>query len=409
MQPILAGRTVLELGTMLAAPFAGHMLAQLGADVIKIESPAGDPTRSMVRGGPSGTFIAYSRGKKSLCVDLKLAEGRAVFERMVAKADIVVHNLAPASARRLGVTDADCRRVRPDIVYCHIQGYGAGPLADDLASNPLVEASTGAMYEHRINGRPMRLGPSYLDQFAGSYAVIGIFAAMAARPGDSKARCVEVGLYETGLHVAARDLVTGQLKAHLGQKKVSEGGGEFNMPGYGTYQTSDGRWLYLMMLTDGHWSKFCDALSLSLPQAGDESLATVRQRKKRRAEVEDIVSSAIHGLSFDAATARLKVAGVGYTEVMQAAKVLDAPQARQPGKLTTVPFQGYDFEAPNFPLPNQFGGPARDLPPSLLGQHTVEILRSLGYDAAACEALLAQGVIAVPKLGAALWTPPQAR
>jgi len=404
MQPILAGRTVLELGTMLAAPFAGHMLAQLGADVIKIEPPAGDPTRSMVRGGPSGTFIAYSRGKKSLCVDLKLPEGRSVFERMVAKSDIVLHNLAPASARRLGVTDADCRRARSDIVYCHIQGYGAGPLADDLASNPLVEASTGAMYAHRVNGRPTRLGPSYLDQFAGSYAVIGILSAVAAPPGDSRARCVEVGLYETGMHVAARDLVTGQLKTYLGQKQESEGGGgEFNMPGYGTYQTSDGRWLYLMMLTDGHWGRFCDALSL--PQAGDESLATVRQRKKRRAEVEDVVNSAIQGLSYEVATARLKEAGVGYTEVMPAAKVLDAPQARQAGKLTTVPFQGYDFEAPNFPLPNQCGRPAHELPPPLLGQHTIEILRALDYDAAACNALLEQGVVCAPKPGGPLWTP----
>ena len=99
--PVLAGRRVIELGTMLAAPFAGHMLAQLGAEVIRIEPPAGDPTRTMARGGAGGTFLAYNRGKRSVCIDLKNPAGQAVLRRLIAGADIVVHNLAPASARGL--------------------------------------------------------------------------------------------------------------------------------------------------------------------------------------------------------------------------------------------------------------------------------------------------------------------
>src|SRR3982751_1603922 len=118
MHGILAGRTVVELGTMLAAPFAGHMLAQLGADVIKVEPPTGDLTRTMLRGGPSGTFIAYSRGKKSICIDLKTPDGQAVLQRLISSVDIVVHNLAPVSARRLKVTYGDCVRANPEVVYC---------------------------------------------------------------------------------------------------------------------------------------------------------------------------------------------------------------------------------------------------------------------------------------------------
>ncbi len=113
MHAALAGRTVLELGTLISAPFAAHLMAQLGATVIKIEPPLGDPTRSMMRGGPSGTFIAYSRGKKSVCIDLKKPEGQAVFAKLVAGADIVVHNLSPASTRQLKITDADCRAANP--------------------------------------------------------------------------------------------------------------------------------------------------------------------------------------------------------------------------------------------------------------------------------------------------------
>ncbi len=406
MQGILAGRTVVELGTMLAAPFAGHMLAQLGADVIKVESPAGDPTRTMLRGGPSGTFIAYSRGKKSICIDLKTAEGRAVLERLITTVDIVVHNLAPGSARRLKVTCDDCQRVNPGIVYCHIQGYGPGPREDELASNPVVEASTGVMHSHRIDGRPTRLGPSYHDQFAGAYAVIGILAALGSKPGDTNARRVEVGLYETGLHVAARELVGGQLKAQLGVRSSADaGGGEFSMPGYGAYETADGRWIYLVMLTDSHWSKFCEALSL--PEAHDAALATVRQRKKQRAQVEEIVTAAIRALPFDAAAARLQQVGFGFTEVKAAADVLDEPQAQQPGKLEAVPFGGLQFSVPNLPLPHQLEDHETELPPPLLGEHTREIMRMLGYDESECAALMERGAVVPAGAGGPTWAPPR--
>ena len=153
----LAGRRVIELGTMIAAPFSTHILAQLGAEVIKIEPPSGDTTRNLVRGGPSGTFIAYNHGKKSLCLDLASAEGRDVFRKLAASADAVIHNLSPAAARKLGVTAEALEPLNPQLIVCHISGYGPGPQADDLATNPVAEAATGVMDDHRIDGRPSRL------------------------------------------------------------------------------------------------------------------------------------------------------------------------------------------------------------------------------------------------------------
>jgi crotonobetainyl-CoA:carnitine CoA-transferase CaiB-like acyl-CoA transferase len=396
MHAALAGRTVIELGTLISAPFAAHLLAQLGATVIKIEPPAGDPTRTMMRGGPSGTFIAYSRGKKSVCIDLKKSEGQAVFSRLVACADIVVHNLSPASTRQLKITDADCRAAKPSIIYCHIQGYGAGPRADDIASNPVIEAATGEMYSHRIDGRPTRLGPSHHDQFAGSFAVIGIMAALGADPADHKARRVEVGLYETGLHIASRDLVGVQLKSQLGVRSTSDGG-EFSLPGYGAYETADGRWLYLLIMSDAHWARFCAALAVT----ADAVFATVRERKKQRARVEEIVATAVRALCFDKAAAQLREAGVGFTEVKGMGDVLDDAQAQQPGKLQPVAFGGLNFKVPNFPLPHQIAGLDAELPPPALGAHTFEIMRALGYDAAACEALAVNGAVCNTHAGAA--------
>jgi crotonobetainyl-CoA:carnitine CoA-transferase CaiB-like acyl-CoA transferase len=386
---------------MLAAPFAAHVLGQLGAEVIKVEPPVGDPTRKMVRGGPSGTLIAYSRGKKSICVDLKITEGQAVLQKLVATTDIIVHNLAPQSARRLNVTYEACRRSNPQVVYCHIQGYGSGPRADELASNPLIEAATGVMHDHRVDGRPSRLGPSYHDQFAGLYAVIGILAALEAKADER--RLVEVGLYETGLHVAARDLAGFQLKEQLGVKPSGDGGGEFAMPGYGAYETADGRWIYLVMLSDAHWSKFCEALAL--PQGNDESLATIRGRKKQRPQIEAIVRNAIHALTYEQAAARLQTVGFGFTEVKAGVDVLNEPQAQQAGKLAAVSFGGLDFSLPNVPLPHQLAIDATE-PPPLLGEHTMEIMRAIGYGESECAALKASGAVVVAE-GGAKWAPPR--
>ncbi len=399
----LHGKRVIELGTMLAAPFATHILSQLGAEVIKIESPMGDPTRSLVRGGPSGTFIAYSHGKKSACIDLAQPAGREALQALLAHADALVHNLAPKAARKLGVTREDCARINAKLVYCHISGYAAGPQADDLASNPVAEAATGVMEGNRINGRPSRLGPSYHDQFAGAYAVIGVLASMLQAKDDAPPEPVGIGLYETGLHVAARDLVGVQLKTQLLGRAEREPHGEFSMPGYGAYCTSDARWIYLLMLTDGHWLKFCEALQL--PQAGDPALATLRLRKKAREEVEAIVKAAIAARTFDEAMAQLKAAGVGCTEVLPLERVLEAEHAHQPGKLRDIQYRGLSFEAPEFP---RMGAPAdgiATLPPAELGQHTMEVLAAAGLSAQARDALLASGAVRAAQPGSFAWAP----
>ena len=384
---------------MLAAPFAAHILSQLGAEVVKVEPPSGDPTRSLVRGGPSGTFIAYSHGKKSVCIDLSKPDGHAAFCKLLKTADALVHNLSPKAARKLKLARQDCETVNPRLIYAQIRGYGAGPQEDDLASNPVAEASTGVMEANRVDGRPSRLGPSYHDQFAGAYAVIGILASMLQLREGNEAAHVEVGLYETGLHIASRDLVGVQLKTQLLGRPEREPHGEFSMPGYGAYQTSDGRWIYLLMLSDAHWLKFRQAMELP----NDEALATLRQRKKVREEVEGLVKAAVAAHSFDTVTARLKAAGMGFTEVLPLERVLDAPQARHAGKLRHVPFRGFEFDVPEFPRAGSGEDEVPTRPPPNLGAHTAALLKSAGVDQAQYEACLRSGAVAEAAPDAFAW------
>ncbi len=396
----LTGRRVIELGTMIAAPFATHILSQLGAEVIKIEPPSGDTTRSLVRGGPSGTIVAYSHSKKAICLDLTTEGGKDVFLKLAATAEVVIHNLAPSAARKLGVTADDCMAVNPTIIHVHVKGYTHGPQADDLMTNPIAEAATGAMDDHRVDGRPTRFGPSYHDQFAGTYAVIRVLAAMMNPLATEDERRIEIGLYETGLHLAARDLAGMQLKTQLLGRLEKEGGGEFSMPGYGSYLTSDERWVYLLVLTDVHWAKLAKALDM--PEADDAGLAKLRDRKAQRERVEAAVQAAVGKLTFAEAEARLKAAGLGFNEVMPLERVLEVPQARQPGKLRELDFRGLHFEVPEFPGRRDI---EPNLPPPEIGEHTVELLRELGYSDAESTALLEGGAAKAYAPGDFAWAP----
>jgi crotonobetainyl-CoA:carnitine CoA-transferase CaiB-like acyl-CoA transferase len=231
------------------------------------------------------------------------------------------------------------------------------------------------MDDHRVEGRPSRLGPSYHDQFAGTFAVIRILAMLMQPPASPADRRIEIGLYETGLHVAGRDLAGVQLKTQLLGRPEKEGGGEFASPGYGAYQTSDGHWIYLLVLTDAHWRKLTAALDM--PEGADPDLAQLRQRKKQRERVEAAVRAAVGKLSLEQASAKLKLGGVGFTEVVPVERVLDAPQARQPGKLRDFDYRGLKFEVPEFPGQSES---APGLPPPELGEHTLALLAELGFD-----------------------------
>jgi crotonobetainyl-CoA:carnitine CoA-transferase CaiB-like acyl-CoA transferase len=229
---------------------------------------------------------------------------------------------------------------------------------------------------------------------------MGVLSALLNTGGNSS-RNIEFGLYETGLHIAARDLVGVQLKSQLLGRPEQEPSPEFSIPGYGAYETADKRWVYLVMLTDEHWKKFCSAVSLE----DNPALATLRQRRRERPLVESLVASAVSSYSYDQVAEKLSAAGVGFTEVRSLDRVLDAPHAREPKKFSEFSFANYDFEAPDFPLPSRVGEVELAVPPPLLGEHTRELLSQVGYAEESIQSFIESGVAHVPDLNEQLWAP----
>jgi crotonobetainyl-CoA:carnitine CoA-transferase CaiB-like acyl-CoA transferase len=202
-QPTLAGIRVLEQGTFITGPCAGMMLADLGADVIKIESPEGDPYRTYQGGQYSPHFQAYNRNKRSLALDMKLKSDCALFERLAAEADVYIQNFRPGTAERLGAGVARLQDLNPRLVYCSISGFGSsGPYSDRPSYDSVAQALSGFLSVVVDNRRPQFLGPALADAITGMYASQGILAALVQRGRSGRGSHVEISMLEAMAHFA---------------------------------------------------------------------------------------------------------------------------------------------------------------------------------------------------------------
>ena len=202
-QPTLAGIRVLEQGTFITGPCAGMMLADLGADVIKIESPEGDPYRTYQGGQYSPHFQAYNRNKRSLALDMKLKSDCALFERLAAEADVYIQNFRPGTAERLGAGVARLQGLNPRLVYCSISGFGSsGPYSDRPSYDSVAQALSGFLSVVVDNRRPQFLGPALADAITGMYASQAILAALVQRGRSGRGSHVEISMLEAMAHFA---------------------------------------------------------------------------------------------------------------------------------------------------------------------------------------------------------------
>lgn len=199
----LTGTRVVEQGTFITGPCAGMMLADLGADVIKIESPEGDPYRSYQGGQYSPHFQAYNRNKRSIALDLKNAPDREVFERLVREADVFIQNFRPGTAARLGAGAEHLRKLNPRLVYCSISGFGSsGPYVDRPSYDSVAQALSGFLSVVVDRNNPQFLGPALADAITGIYAAYGVLGALVRRANTGEGGVVEVSMLEAMAHFA---------------------------------------------------------------------------------------------------------------------------------------------------------------------------------------------------------------
>ena len=387
-EPPLTGLQVVDLSRVLAGPYCTMVLADLGADVIKVERPqGGDETRAWgppFAGGESAYYLSVNRGKRSCAIDLSDPDGQAIAGELCDRADVVVENFKVGNAERLGVGYEDLRARNPKLVYCSITGFGSDRQPPDRPGYDFVaQAESGLM---SITGfdEPTKVGVAVVDVLAGLNAAIAVLASLQSGEGAH----VEVPLLDAG--IAA--LVNQAHNAFVtGADPIPRGNAHPNIVPYEDFPTADGR-LVLAAANDGLFRRLCDAVGR--PElATDGRFATNPGRVENREQLIPELEAALAGRTADDWVATLGAAGVPVGKVRTISEAVEAAAAAGVPVTARVPHPtAGEVEL----LRSAIRAPNRDpVAPPLLGQHTAEVLRELGRSENDVAALAERGTIAL--------------
>jgi len=378
MRP-LDGITVIALEQAVAAPFATRQLADLGARVIKIERPnTGDFARGYDETvkGMSSHFVWLNRSKESLTLDLKHSRAAPILERLLDRADIVIQNLAPGAARRLGLGADSLLPKYPRLIVCDISGYGHnGPYASKKAYDLLVQAEAGVLSVTGTADTPSKVGISIGDIATGMYAYSGILTALYQREKSGKGTRIEVTLFEALAEWMGYPLYY----THFGGTPPARTGPDHaTIVPYGRYQTGDGKSVMLGLQNEREWAVFCEKVLLQPELAHDLRYDSNSKRAAKRAEINALIGKAFAALTSEQLIGRLDASGIANARINSPDEVWEHPQLKARnrwremdspvGPLATLlpPATMPDFEARLDKIP-------------ALGEHTEPILAELGY------------------------------
>jgi crotonobetainyl-CoA:carnitine CoA-transferase CaiB-like acyl-CoA transferase len=397
---------VLDLSRILAAPWAGQILADLGAEVIKVERPgAGDDTRSW---GPpflkdaagqntkeAGYYLAVNRGKRSITVSLEKPEGQKIIKALAARADIVLENYKAGALARYGLDEASLRKVNPRLIYCSVTGFGqTGPRRDQPAYDFLIQAMGGLMSvtgekDGLPGGGPQKVGIPIVDLMTGMYTAVSVLAALARRNETGVGDSIDIAMLD--VQVAT---LSNQAMNYLVSGKVPQRNGNAhpNIQPQDVYACADGD-VILVVGNDGQFAKLCEVFGQTA-WTTDERFATNAQRVRNIGELSALLRTVFAGWQRETLIAALDKAGVPCGPINSVADVFEDPQVKARGMLRHVPHPS-GVDVPQVGSPMRFAEtPLQDqTAPPLLGQHSDEILAELGYDASGIEALRSAGAI----------------
>lgn len=391
----LEGLRVLEFSHTIMGPCAGLLLADMGADVVKVEpAPDGDRTRRLP-GFAAGFFAMFNRNKRSIALDLKHPEGRAVLHRLVADADIVLENYGPGTMERLGCGWEDLRPLNPRLIYLALKGFLSGPYGDRPALDEVVQFQTGLAYMTGPPGQPLRAGASIIDILGAVFGVTGVLAALRERDRTGQGQRVGSALFESSAFLMGSHMAGG---AAVGEPPPPMPARRGAWGIYDVFKARCGTQLFIGVTSDAQWQRFCRQFGFP-DMAADARLATNAQRARERSWLLPALQERIATLDFGAITRGCATAEVSWSPVGRPDDLLRDPHLMASGGLlsTAIAAMGGGPEVPLPALPLEFGeersrAPLRRQPPRI-GEHTLEILLASGMTHTTIEALHEAGVL----------------
>jgi len=375
--PPLEGIRVLEFGHMVMGPSCGLILADLGAEVIKIEPQGkGDKTRHLGSFG-SGFHCTFNRNKKSLAVDLKSEEGRTIVLDLVKSSDVVTENFREGTLEKLGFGYESVKAINPQIIYCSMKGFLSGPYQNRTALDEVVQMMGGLAYMTGPPGRPSRVGASVNDIMGGMFGVIGILSALFQREKTKSGSLIKSGLFENCVLLMAQHIAsyerTGKPSRSLFERDTQP------WPVYELFNANDGEQIFIGLVTDGQWVKFCQEFELQ-DLLDDPELQDNDSRVAARNQILPRLASIISKYSIEEIVTRLDNVGCPYAPVAKPEDLLEDTHLNESGGFLDVEIEpGKMGRIPRIPLQYDHGRLGLRLQPPFVGEHTRELLYALGY------------------------------
>lgn len=392
----LAGLKVLELGHIVAGPAAGQILADLGADVIKVESVEGGDQVRQMPGSMAAMFHFLNRNKRSVALDLK-GEGAGVFLEMAAGADVVIDNFSYGAVERLGLGYEVVSVANPRLVWLSIKGFLPGPSESQSMLDELAQMAGGLAYMTGTEQKPTRAGASIIDIGAAAYGIIAVLAALRQRDVTGVGQRIVSGLYETSVYYVAQWMATAQFSGETSVPLATmQQGTRMGFSVYQLFDTLDRQRVFIGIMNDAHWARFCKQFG-SDAGLGDERFVLAAGRLAHRTELNAAISAVVAQHTREEAMARLKLANVPFAPIRRPDELGDEEHLRESGQLLATPFPNgrtghlpkMPFRASGFDMTQRSAAPA-------LGANTAEILADLGYTPAQVLALAQRRAVGIP-------------
>ncbi|MBR0832574.1 CoA transferase [Bradyrhizobium manausense] len=385
----LEGVRVVEFSQMVMGPSCGLILADLGADVIKVEPPKGDRTRSF-KGPASGFFNTYCRNKRSIALDTSTSRGQQVARRLIEGCDVFIENFRPGLLKRIGLDYESVASFAPRVIYCSLKGYLPGPYENRLALDEVVQMMGGLAYMTGLPDRPMRAGASVNDIMGGMFGAIAIQAALTERQRTGRGRYIQSALYENNVFLMAQammyETVTGEPSTPYSVKQSP-------WPVYDLFDTRDGSKLFVTIVGEEQWAAFCRAFDREA-WLNDPRFVTSQYRVDHRDWLIPEIAKIFAQWDKSALAQKLDQLDLPYAPVNKPGDLFDDPHLNASGGLIDIALpDGGHARTPLLPvsmdgqrLPNRYDPPR-------VGEHTNDVLTEIGCSPQEIAELTASGIV----------------